>query len=1219
MVTPLPLLTLLTLARLTPTWAAPAPAPTDWVVDHADVTVHIHAAPDSGEAAADPTIDLTYTFRRVGRHWATLRLCDNVVASATTGPLTPEGEAEFVTLDPAKDTVVTTVSGVLAADGPDHVAVHLPEGARTLVHIDAPGLDVTAAGSLPANAGARTSAEVDALRILPADGTLDLTWQPHQAEVAEVEGTVVRAEVSTAAWPQDGALNVRSRVRFVVTRGTAESFSIDTGGLDEVEATGPFEHTLTGTTLTFTPASAVSGAVTFEFTGRRPTINGQFPSPAPLDVSRVETWYTLGKPDEGDVVPSGGTAVSARQLPVWARGLSEATPVAYWSAAPSLTAGSFDTVMGPDTIVQSAEYVVSQSEDGHVLARATWLVRNERSQYLKVTPPKGYTPLTARVSGRPAVLLHEGDDYYVPLEKSIETVQGLLAFPVEVAWVGDDTVWSGARHDKRDLKLPAVNAPIQAATWEVHLPRGWRQDGKRPGGPVGSPVSSTAVLDPAKEQARESWTNAIDAYKKNDFDSAQKWLDASRSYAGQSTAPDAATMDNVGRLQSNLDVLIPKAPPQDAGAAAANPQAGDDVLARRVKDLANAKTTDAQIAQSNLEEDARKALLAGDDEKATEALKQVTALAKDIGVTEQTESTEQSDKVAEYSQTLSDAEARVEKKKSKSAYGNGFGNGDGKEMAGKAGLLGSIGTRGTGEGGGGQGYGSNGPGGTDEGRMGGVENGVEGGVLGGDVSGSVGGEVATQKGEVLVVKGEAITGVAGDGNADADGVADDYGAANNAPSGGPVVDQTIDVAPAAAAPGPKELDEKDAGGDSTGNLRGDELNGSLHEAPEAKPADYQIDYLEAPAHHATGAASNEYRGSTRSRAGGKSASAPQPVVAQRSITVGAKAPSPDAEPAPMADEPAPGPTPVAAAPRPPPASPQASPQATPPAQAVARSTVATTTPAPTTRAASAADENTILLDGVNTTDPNTGTFSMNFNYDAIQQIDESKDNGKAANAEEESSTTKDTLVRIPTGRTYQTALGAAAGVVATPAPTVPMPSGAFGVPKTALPPSSPYATRQPPKPAPRGPATIVSSDTAYDLPQGGAPAYRDEDTPYFNPQTDGFMAPPPPPPPPAYERDRAKADEEKGKDEDKKRQLVAKQSAKVKHLQAVSRTKANAHNGPDTRVRMNPLEVSASPLTPALPLDGALLTHSAALLNPDEFPSFTYTVSPDPRSLHSKE
>lgn len=36
---------------------------------------------------------------------------------------------------------------------------------------------------------------------------------------------------------------------------------------------------------------------------------------------------------------------------------------------------------------------------------------------------------------------------------------------------------------------------------------------------------------------------------------------------------------------------------------------------------------------------------------------------------------------------------------------------------------------------------------------------------------------------------------------------------------------------------------------------------------------------------------------------------------------------------------------------------------------------------------SASDENAILLDGVNITDPVTGTFSMNFNFDAMQQVE----------------------------------------------------------------------------------------------------------------------------------------------------------------------------------------------------------------------------------------
>ncbi len=647
----------------------PPKPPVAWVVERAEVTVQLPV-----QAGDDPTIQLDYTFRRIGTTWLTLSFADGIVPRSTTGPLSRSSRGSYVTLDPAEDRVTITLSGVLPASGPASARLQLPAAPETVLHVENAGQDFTAAGSLPASGTDR---------LLPASGVLDLSWRPHQEAAVASASAIVRAETSTAAWVQDGALNLRSRIRFIVTRGAAERFEVDVSGLEEVEVEGPAAHTISGSTLVLTPANPVEGMLSVEITARRPVVQGVFPAPSPLNVTRTESWYTLGKPDEGDVVPSGGKGISARQLPTWARGLSESTPVAYWSSAPTLSAGSFETVMGPDTIVQSAEYVVTQSEDGHILARATWLVRNERSQYLEVTPPPGVRPLTARVSGRPALILREGDTFYVPLEKSIETVQGLLAFPVEVSWIGEADPWGG-RHEERILQLPAVNAPIQATSWEVHLPRGWRVDKKDQPRSSGSGSGSGAILDAANEQAREAWTNAIESYKKNDFVDAARWLNASRGYAEQAVEADAATMDNVGRLQSNLDVLLPTADKPDAD------KGEDDVLSRRVRDLANAKTTDAQITQSKLEEEARKAILMGDDEAAASALEEVTRLAQEISVTEQKESNEQSDKMLLYTEQLNDSKAKLAKKSSAPTSSS----------------LGGIGTKGSGVGGGGYGSGS---------------------------------------------------------------------------------------------------------------------------------------------------------------------------------------------------------------------------------------------------------------------------------------------------------------------------------------------------------------------------------------------------------------------------------------------------------------------------------------------------------------------------------
>ncbi len=395
--------TLLLLALLGRARAAEEGAPpVVWTVRSADVTVHLANEP----AGPAPTLDLTYTFERVGDveaqagiPWSTLRLVDGVVTrsssldSPTSAVFTRDDSGNpstFLTLDPARRTVTVKLSGVLQPSGTAHALVQLPAAPFARVHLDAPGLDVDVAGSLP------DLGESDACcgtRLLRPDGVLDLRWQPHRDTVPAPASSVVRAEVSTAAWVRDGALGVRSRVRFIVSRGRVQQLQLDVAGLEDVELEGvPF--TRSGSILTLTPAEPLEGMLTVELTGRRSAVSGGFPTPKPLGVARVESWYTLGKPDEGDVVPSGGAAVSARQLPLWARGLSESMPVAYWSTrAPSLAAGHFETIMGPDTVVQSAEYVVSQSEDGHVLARATWLVRNERSQYLKVTPPPGAAPV----------------------------------------------------------------------------------------------------------------------------------------------------------------------------------------------------------------------------------------------------------------------------------------------------------------------------------------------------------------------------------------------------------------------------------------------------------------------------------------------------------------------------------------------------------------------------------------------------------------------------------------------------------------------------------------------------------------------------------------------------------------------------------------------------------------------------------------------------------
>ncbi len=575
-------------------------------------------------------LDLEWRFTALRPGWLDAPLVGaGLVVQEVTGPAVPTPEGLRVVLGPDGATAVVRVRGTLDPHraGAASLAV-LPAG-REQVVVDAPGLDVRVAGATDG--------------WLAAADTLSLSWAPRMdASVSRPPANpLVRAEASTAVWGEPGALLTRSVVRWRVLRGELARFELDVSGLEEVGVDGP---NLAGTRregsrLVLEPRSPVRGVFAVTVTARAPMAGESsvaVPAPRPLGADPVARYWTLGRSDEAELVPEGGSgaarnrSVAARALPDWARGLSDSTPIAYWhgDAALRLRSARFTPMRGPDTVIERAAQVVATSIEGRMLVRSTWDVRNERSQYLHVSPAPGFRPMTARVSGEPVSVLSDGaGGLYVPLEKSVESVQGLLTFPVELTWIAEEEAWG--RRGERTLRLPAVDAPIQSLSWEVFLPRGRTASGGQEAVSVRAPIG----------EGEEELLAAISAYKDNNFTDAQRWLDHARASGSAS--------DNVGRLQSNLNVLLESdtpatSDPNAAEAAAETP--AENMVSRRVRDLANAKTVTMQVAQDNAEESARKAVASGDVDEAEKHLEQVVIYAENIGVTEQRESSEQSAK-----------------------------------------------------------------------------------------------------------------------------------------------------------------------------------------------------------------------------------------------------------------------------------------------------------------------------------------------------------------------------------------------------------------------------------------------------------------------------------------------------------------------------------------------------------------------------------------------
>lgn len=611
-------------------WSRP-PAPVGWEATEATFTLHIR----DGEPVE---VEARYRFATPEPAMANLRLVSpDLLVTDVSGPVLATGAGLVVALSPGPLAHEQALRGLYAVRADGRMLLDVHPAARTRVVVDAPGLDVTVAGAVD---GA-----------LSPTSRLEVSWSPQRDTPPPARRPLVHGEVATAFRAEGGGLAVDSAVRWQVLQGEVDSFRFEAPGLDELEVVGPgvASWSASGGTVTVKAKSKVKGLFAVRVRGRAKAAGEvRVPAPVPVDVARVERLWTMGKADEGELIPVATPAsLAEKELPEWARGLGDGAPLAHWRGRADLRVlpVAWDAVQGPDTVITSARYVVSAAREGRIALRQVYRVRNERRQYLHVRAAPGWRPIVVRVGGLPVSALDDGQGgLFIPLEKSVETLRGLLAFPVDVEWIGEDEAWS--RRGLHAFQLPSVDAPVTTASWEVHLPRGYRalgRDGR----------SYLATVDTSEDRRKREVVDsavlkAASAYKENDFETAQRWLDEAKNYE--------ADNDDVAQLQDNLDVLSGKAAPE---VSSSNAQA------RRVKELAKAKTSGLVDRQQVIEKDAEMNYRSGDYDRAEALWSEALRLANELERTEQAESTVQKSNIAEAEARLSSI--REQKAKAKPA------------------------------------------------------------------------------------------------------------------------------------------------------------------------------------------------------------------------------------------------------------------------------------------------------------------------------------------------------------------------------------------------------------------------------------------------------------------------------------------------------------------------------------------------------------------------
>ncbi len=615
----IPLLIPLALAEPTPR------APAGWTALSAEWTVSIRP---------DEPVRLTarYTLASVDADADQLTLVGpELLVTDAPGPVVATPGGLGVALNPDRTRIEQRVEGLYVPDTAGSLSLGILLAARTHVTVDAPGLDVTIPGAVQG-------------WLAPTD-RLSVTWVPHvEGEPTHVRA-VVQGESATTFRGDAGAIAVDSVLRWKVLRGEVERFTFDAAGLEELDVAGPniLSWERLGQTVTVRTSAPVKGLYVVTVRGRAAPGKGEraAPTPIPTGVNRVDRYVTMARSDEGELIPlSAPASVALGSLPEWARNLGEAAPLAAWHGAEGVRVivATADVLSGPGTVVTAARYTLAASRDGRAALRMNLRVRNERRQYLHLVPPPTGTvagamrwrPIVIRVANQPKSWLSDGQGgIYVPLERSVETLRGPLSFPVDIEWIGDGAPWNA--RGEQSLQLPSIDAPVQAATWEVHLPRGYARVGApKGGGTEGFVLTDLRAEDLAAERKKEEVVssavqNAVSAYRKNDFSGAARWLEEAKN----------ADEDNeeVAQLQSNLDVFSGKSGNTN------------DLNARRIRDLAKARNDELADEQQVLEKEAEELLRAGDLDAAESRYGQALDVANKLQQTEQLESVEQKSKI----------------------------------------------------------------------------------------------------------------------------------------------------------------------------------------------------------------------------------------------------------------------------------------------------------------------------------------------------------------------------------------------------------------------------------------------------------------------------------------------------------------------------------------------------------------------------------------------
>ena len=474
-------------------------------------------------------------------------------------------------------------------------------------------------------------------------------------------GNLVNGLAAVGMTVGDSEMQGRARVEWRVRRGSLQTVSLKAPGVgSDLRVTGAQVSSWkrVGERVEIVLTAPETQRVTADLTwSERLPARDTFDLAVPIltldGVLRTERTLQIARDSEVEVASDlvGWSSIPVAQLPDWGAGLIEGTSVGAMTATRARPGGvlnglRFSPAQGPPVMIDLASHTLALSGEGRTLMRSYLGIRNERAAHLRITPPPGAQIVSARVSGAAVTMVSDGSEgVLIPLPRSVETLDGLLSFPLEVVFLGDADAL--ARKEDRELALPSFDAPVAVSRVSVNVPRGW--DSILEVGEYGTVEDFTEKTsidygftseDSSRTlEADALFQEAVQDWMSNDFGEVQDKLDTLKSMGADNT--------NIQRLESNLRLLD------------SDDETRDTAQSRRLRAQAQARSIDEARYQAALLTEAKRAEEAGEYEEATRKYETAISIGKKLKKLEAKESVAEQD--AREEEVLAEV-ARVRKK-----------------------------------------------------------------------------------------------------------------------------------------------------------------------------------------------------------------------------------------------------------------------------------------------------------------------------------------------------------------------------------------------------------------------------------------------------------------------------------------------------------------------------------------------------------------------------